>query len=345
MRPALLNPLFAALTSLTGVGPKLETLYAHLLDRNPPKLIDLLFHMPSGAIDRRARPPLRDVIPGTVVTVLVCAVDHRPPPPNRPRAPYRVLTEDDTADLTLTFFNARRDYVEKLLPIGEQRYVSGVAELYDGMLQMVHPDRVVDEAGFAKLPLVEPVYPLTEGVALGNVRRAVDQALEKLPDLPEWQDAAWVSRERLPPFRDALRAMHRPAEPSDVTPDSRAWTRLAYDELLAGQLALALVRGHMREQPGRGSAGEDINRAHILRALPYSLTPSQQRAVDDIVTDIAKPQRMLRLLQGDVGSGKTVVALFATLAAGQNGDAEIGGFGQWRNRREMLSRQNFSRRH
>jgi ATP-dependent DNA helicase RecG len=319
MRPALLNPLFAALTSLSGVGPKLEKLYAHLLERDPPKLIELLFHMPSGAIDRRARPQLRDVIPGTVVTVAVQIVEHRPAPPHRPRAPYRVLAEDDTADITLTFFSARRDYLEKLLPVGETRYVSGTAELYDGMLQMVHPDRVVDEAGFATLPLVEPVYPLTEGLALGNVRRAMDQALEKLPDLPEWQDEAWVSRERLPSFGDALRSLHRPAEPADIAPESRARTRLAYDELLAGQLALALVRAHMREQPGRGSAGEDIKRAQILRALPYSLTPSQQRAVDDIVTDIARPQRMLRLLQGDVGSGKTVVALMAAAAVVEAG--------------------------
>jgi ATP-dependent DNA helicase RecG len=319
MRPALLNPLFAALTSLTGVGPKLEKLYAHLLDRDPPKLIDLLFHMPTGAIDRRARPQLRDVIPGTVVTVAVRIVEHRPTPPHRPRAPYRVLTEDDTADLTLTFFNARRDYLEKLLPPGETRYVSGTAELYDGMLQMVHPDRVVDEAGFASLPLVEPVYPLTEGLALGNVRRAMDQALEKLPGLPEWQDTAWLSREQLPPFHDALRSLHRPSDPSNIAPESRARTRLAYDELLAGQLALALVRAHMREQPGRGSTGEDIRRAQILKALPYSLTLSQQRAVDNILTDIAKPQRMLRLLQGDVGSGKTVVALMAAAAVAEAG--------------------------
>ena len=200
------------------------------------------------------------------------------------------------------------------MPVGELRYVSGTAEFYDGMLQMVHPDRVVDEKGFADLPLVEPVYPLTEGLALGNVRRAMDGALTRLPALPEWQDAAWIARERFPSFADALRALHRPAEPHDIAPESLAWTRLAYDELLAGQLALALLRAHMRRQAGRGSASEGRLRARILKALPYALTHSQQKAVDDIVADLARPQRMLRLLQGDVGSGKTVVALLAAAA-------------------------------
>jgi ATP-dependent DNA helicase RecG len=314
MRPPVLNPLFAALISLPGVGPKLEKLYARLLEREAPRVIDLLLHLPSGIIDRRARPKLRDVQEGQVVTVAVTVLKHRPPPPNRPRAPYRVETEDDTGSLTLTFFHARKDYLENLLPAGETRYISGTAEFYDGMLQMVHPDRVVDEAGFAALPLVEPVYPLTEGLTLGNVRRAMDGALAKLPDLPEWQDETWVSRERFPAFSQALRLLHRPHEPNDVLPENPTWTRLAYDELLAGQLALALVRAHMRRQAGRGSASEGRLRARVLKALPYALTHSQQKAVDDIVTDLARPQRMLRLLQGDVGSGKTVVAL-ATAAA------------------------------
>jgi len=319
MRPAALNPLFASVRSLPGVGPKLEKLYARLLDRDAPRVVDLLFHLPSGVIDRRARPKLRDVQAGHVVTVAVTVDKHRPSPPHRSRAPYRVYTHDDTGDLTLTFFNARRDYLEQLLPVGELRYVSGTAEFYDGMLQMVHPDRVVDETGFAALPLVEPVYPLTEGLALGNVRRAMDGALGRLHELPEWQDESWVARERFPTFATALRHLHRPADPNDIIPESPAWTRLAYDELLAGQLALALVRAHMRRQPGRGTASEGRLRARILKALPYALTHSQQKAVDDIITDLARPQRMLRLLQGDVGSGKTVVALTAAAAVIESG--------------------------
>ena len=320
MRPSLLNPLFAAVTTLSGVGPRLEKLYRRLFGREQvARVVDLLFHLPTGAIDRRARPKLRDVVPDTVVTVAVTVDRHRPSPPHRPRAPYQIYTSDDTGDLILTYFNARKDYLQTLLPVGERRYVSGTVGLYDHMLQMVHPDRVVAEADLAKLPLVEPVYPLTEGVSLNQVRRAVDGALARLPELPEWQDPSWVARERFPPFAAALRTLHRPAEPGDLLPQGSAWSRLAYDEFLAGQLALALVRAHLRRPAGRATSGTGHIRKRLIEALPYSLTPSQTRAVAEIVADLAKPERMLRLLQGDVGSGKTVVALFAATAVIEGG--------------------------
>src|SRR5437016_1568599 len=202
MRPPLLNPLFAAVTALPGVGPKLEKLYARLLGRDDARVIDLLFHLPSAAIDRRARPKLRDAMVDTVVTVAITVDRHRPPPPHRPRAPYQVYTSDETGDLTLTFFNARKDYLQKLLPVGERRYVSGTIELYDGMQQMAHPDRIVTEADLPKLPLVEPVYPLTEGLTLNAVSKAANAALARVPDLPEWQDPGWVARERFPSFAE-----------------------------------------------------------------------------------------------------------------------------------------------
>ncbi|MBX9840664.1 MAG: ATP-dependent DNA helicase RecG [Xanthobacteraceae bacterium] len=313
MRPSRLDPLFAALTTLPGIGPKLGKLYQRLFGREdaPARVLDLLLHLPSSTIDRRSRPDIRDVVPGSVATLAVTVDRHRPPPPNRPRLPYRIETYDDSGTLTVTYFHAKRDYLEQLFPVGELRYVSGTTALYDGMLQMVHPDRVVSEADLEKLPMVEPVYPLTEGLSLNVVRKAVDAALTKIPHLPEWQDDAWLERNGFPAFTDALTALHRPADPAGVLPESAAWSRLAYDEFLAGQLALALVRAHQRTLPGRGSSGEGILRAKVIKALPYALTPSQGRAVDDIVTDLARPQRMVRLLQGDVGSGKTVVALLA----------------------------------
>jgi ATP-dependent DNA helicase RecG len=313
MRPNILNPLFAPLSALSGIGPKLEKLFGRLVGRDsePPRIIDLLFHLPTGFVDRRNQPKLSEVKPDTVATVAVTIERHRPPPPHRPRAPYNIEASDDTNTLTITYFNARKDYLEKLLPVGELRYVSGTATFYDGHLQMLHPDRVVDAEGFASLPLLDPIYPLTEGLGPTQVRKAMDLALARLPVLPEWQDEAWLSRNAYPDFSDALRTIHRPEQPDDITPEGAAWSRLAYDELLASQLALALLRAHMRTRAGRGSAAEGRLRARIIAALPYALTPSQERAVTDIIADLAQPQRMLRLLHGDVGSGKTVVALLA----------------------------------
>jgi ATP-dependent DNA helicase RecG len=339
MRPSVLNPLFAPLPALSGIGPKLEKLFQRLIGREgePPRIVDLLFHMPTGYVDRRNQPKLSAVTPDTVVTVAVTVDRHRPPPPNRPRAPYNIEASDETNTLTITYFNARKDYLEKLLPVGQLRYVSGIATLYDGHLQMLHPDRVVDAAGFAKLPLIDPVYPLTEGLHPNQLRKALELALDRVPDLPEWQDSAWLKRNAFPSFAEALRSVHRPATPSDLEPQSAAWSRLAYDELLAGQLALALLRGHMRKRAGRGSAAEGLLRARMIAALPYSLTPSQERAVADIIADLAQPNRMLRLLHGDVGSGKTVVALLAAATV-----IEAGRQAAFMAPTELLARQHFA---
>ena len=339
MRPAVLNPLFASLSSLPGIGPKLERLYARLLGRDaePARIIDLLLHLPSGFVDRRNQPKLSEVTPDTVVTVAVTIDRHRPPPPHRPRVPYNIEASDDTNTLTITYFNARKDYLQKQFPVGEVRYVSGTATLYDGHLQMVHPDRVVDAEGFQHLPLIDPVYPLTEGLHPNQVRKAIELALERLPALSEWQDRDWLSRNGSPGFAEALRVVHRPASPDDLRPEGAAWSRLAYDELLAGQLALALLRAHMRNRGGRGSAAEGRLRGRIIAALPYALTPSQQRAVTDIVADLAQPQRMLRLLHGDVGSGKTVVALLAAANV-----IEAGRQAAFMAPTEILARQHFA---
>ena len=339
MRPSVLNPLFAPLSALSGIGPRLEQLFGRLLAREGerPRVVDLLFHLPTGFVDRRHQPKLSEVKPDTVVTVAVTIDRHRPPPPNRPRAPYNIDASDDTNTLTITYFNARRDYLQKLLPEGELRYVSGTATLYDGHLQMLHPDRVVDAAGFANLPLIDPVYPLTEGLHPNQLRKAVDLALNRVPALPEWQDAPWLKRNAFPSFADALRRLHRPASPDDLRPEGPAWSRLAYDELLAGQLALALLRAHQRIRAGRGSAAEGRLRERIIAALPYSLTPSQQRAVADIVADLAQPNRMLRLLHGDVGSGKTLVALLAAATV-----IEAGRQAAFMAPTEILARQHFA---
>jgi ATP-dependent DNA helicase RecG len=335
MRPALLNPLFAPVTNLAGVGPKQDRLFRYLLGRDEtPRLVDLLLHLPASVIDRRARPKIRDAVPGTVVTLEVTVDRHRPTPGRNPRAPHLVYASDETGDVVLTYFRAQPGYVEKLLPVGARRYVSGTAQMFDGTLQIVHPDRVVDEAGFAKLSGIDPVYPLTEGLALGSVRRAVAQALQKLPDLPEWISPEVIRRCKFPGIAEALNRVHVPAELTDILPDGPFWSRLAFDELLAGQLALALVRAQLRRPAGDRHAGDGHLRNKIIDALPYALTSSQRQASAAISDDLRQPVRMLRLLQGDVGSGKTVVALLAAAAV-----AEVGKQAALMAPTEILARQ------
>jgi len=320
MRPPLLNPLFAPVTSLSGIGPKQDKLFRYLLDRSEtPRLVDLLFHLPSAVVDRRARPKIRDAVPGTVATLEVTIDRHRAPPRGRSRAPYLVYASDDTGDVILTYFRAFPGQIEKQLPVGSKRYVSGTVQMYDGTLQMVHPDRVIDEKDFASLPLIEPVYPLTEGLALGSLRRAVAQALTKLPELPEWIAPDVLKRTGFPDFSAALNHVHVPADLTDILITSPYWSRLAYDELLAGQLALALVRAQLRRPAGTRNAGDGHLRRKIIDALPYALTKSQQQGLAAIARDLTEPVRMLRLLQGDVGSGKTVVALLAAAAVAETG--------------------------
>ncbi len=335
MRPALLNPLFAPVTSLPGVGPRQDKLLRYLLGRNEtPRLVDLLLHLPVSIIDRRARPKIAEAVPGAVVTLEVTVDRHRPAPPGRSRAPYLVYASDETGDVVLTYFRAQPGYVEKILPVGEKRYVSGTAQMFDGALQIVHPDRVIDEDGFAKLSGLDPVYPLTEGLAIGSLRRAIAQALQKLPALPEWISPEVIRRCSFPPIAEALNRIHVPLDPTDILPDGPYWSRLAFDELLAGQLALALVRAQLRRPAGVRNAGDGHLRHKVIDALPYALTASQQAAAKAIADDLNQPVRMLRLLQGDVGSGKTVVALLAAAAA-----AEVGKQSALMAPTEILARQ------
>ena len=332
MRPALLDPLFAPISSLPGVGPKNAKLFNRLLGRHDgARVIDLLFHLPASVIDRRARPKIRDATPGAVATLHVRVTEHRPPAAGR-KGPLRVLVEDETGDVELVFFLANFDWVRKSLPLGAVRWVSGKLELWDGHLQMVHPDRVMDEEEIARMAAVEPVYGLTEGLYQRTVQKAVQGALAKLPALLEWTPGA------APPFPEALQVAHAPQAPLDAEPTSPARRRLAYDELLAGQLALALLRARMKRAAGRALVAPGRLVDEITAALPYALTGAQARAVGEIRADLASTNRMIRLLQGDVGAGKTVVALLAIAHA-----VEAGGQAALMAPTEILARQHFER--
>jgi ATP-dependent DNA helicase RecG len=334
MRPALLDPFFSPLTALPGVGPKNARLFDRLLGRDA-RVIDLLFHLPAGALDRRSRPKIRDAKLDAIATLHVRVTEHRPPAPGR-KGPYRVLVEDDTGDVELVFFLTNFDWVKAKLPIGATRWVSGKLEMWDGHLQMVHPDRVMDDEELARMAPVEPVYGLTEGLFQRTVQKAAQAALAKTPALPEWIDAP-AMRAGLS-FAEALKQVHAPVSPADVEPTSPARRRLAYDELLAGQIALLMVRARMRVIAGRAQPSEGKLAAKILAALPFAPTGAQARAIEEIRADLEAPKRMIRLLQGDVGAGKTLVALIAMAHV-----VEAGRQAALMAPTEILARQHFER--
>ncbi|MBN8912450.1 MAG: ATP-dependent DNA helicase RecG [Rhizobiales bacterium] len=323
MRPNELSPLFASADVLKGVGPHASTLLKKAL-RLPagvtqPRVIDLLWHLPTGVIDRRAEPTVVAAIPGTIATLKVRILKHKAPPRGNTKAPYKVSTEDETGRLDLVFFRAERSFVERQLPVGEERYVSGRVERYGETLQMAHPDYIVAPEARGDLPLLEPVYPMTAGLSGKVLLKAERQALERVPALAEWQEPAWLKERGWPAFHDALRRLHHPDDAADVSAGSAPLQRLAYDELLANQLALAIVREGFKAQRGRPVKGDGRLRERIVAALPFALTNSQRTALQEIEADMGAPRRMLRLLQGDVGSGKTVVALLAMTAAVEAG--------------------------
>jgi ATP-dependent DNA helicase RecG len=259
-------------------------------------------------------------------------------PPRDRRQPYRVTCSDETSALELTFFHGQADYLNRMLPVGSRRIVSGKIERYRDTLQMSHPDHIVAPEEEAALPLHEPVYALTEGLTLKPLAKAIGGAIEKVPDLPEWDDPAFLRVKGWAPFREALHTAHAPRTEADLSLETPARLRLAYDELLANQLALLLIRRQMRQaKKGRALVGDGRLKAKAIAALPFALTQAQLAAIAEIEADIAAPTRMLRLLQGDVGAGKTVVAFLALLGA-----VEAGAQGAFMAPTELLARQHMA---
>ena len=331
-RPEPLWPIFAGLDTLPGVGPRTEKLLA-ALDIARPR--DLLFTLPQSGVDRRRRDSVQGVDLPAVVTVEVTVGRHHPPA--RRGGAYRVQVEDARTAFQLVFFHARGDWLKQQLPFGARRVVSGRVELYDGMAQMVHPDHILPPEEAGEIPDFEPVYPLTAGLGQRSMARAVAAALARAPDLPEWIDPAQKAQAGWPGWRDAVAAAHAPAAAADLSRTHPARERLAYDEFMAHQLTLALARAHLRRGKGRATVGTGELQARVLAALDFAPTGAQTRALSEIAADMASERRMNRLLQGDVGAGKTLVAFKALLIA-----VEAGGQGVMMAPTEILARQHLA---
>lgn len=316
-----LSALFAPLSVLKGVGPKMLALLGRLLrtDGKPPRVVDLLFHLPTQAIDRGQRIAVAEARAGQMVTVEVIVGAHKFPKGRNNRAPFRVLCFDDSSEITLVYFAADARRLAAQFPIGEKRLVSGQMEEFNGQKQIVHPDYVLPLEQAGRLPVVEPVYGLTEGLYLKNLHKLLYEALPKLASLPEWGNPQLITKNSWPAFVDALATIHRPNVVQDVQPEGAAWSRLAYDEFLASQLALQLHSGKQARHQGRKIEGKGEKLAALLANLPYRLTSAQNRTLKEIHQDMASDKSMLRLLQGDVGSGKTIIAMLAMARAAEAG--------------------------
>lgn len=279
-----------------------------------PIIRDLLFHLPHSVIDRSRTYPLREAPDGVIATFVVTVQEHLPPANKRfSKKPYKIICGNESGEITLVFFHARDDYLNKALPVGLQRVISGKVEHFDYQLQMTHPDIIAPVSQLAEVQKPEPVYPLTAGLTSRRIAKLVDEALAKMPDLPEWQAAPALS------FKQAMTHLHHPETVEALSPDGPACQRLVYDEILAHQLQLALLRRKMQQQAGTVIRGTGELTGALLSSLPYQLTQGQRQVLDEIGQDLASGRRMGRLLQGDVGSGKTIVALMAMLKAAEQG--------------------------
>lgn len=328
-RPEPLFPLFGALDGLPGIGPKTAKLYERMHVTRPR---DLVFTLPFQGIDRALRPTIQGAAFPVTLTVEVEIGAHHPP--RIKGRPYRVMVRDAEVDFQLVFFHARADWLQKHLPSGQHRVVSGKVEVFDSIAQMVHPDHIMTRSEAETLPSFEPVYPLTQGVSQKQMGRAAAAALDRVPKLPEWADSSVVEREEWPSFNAALHQAHHPQSQAELSANHPARRRLAYDEILSHQVTLALARAKARRKKGRETVATGQLSKPALTALPYRPTGAQSRSVSEILGDMAAPIRMNRLLQGDVGSGKTLVAFLAMLAA-----VEAGGQAALMAPTEILARQ------
>jgi len=313
--------LMEPLKTLRGLGPRGEELLTKLLAKplSPPRVVDLLWHLPTGYVDRRLSASIDAACPGAAATLLVLPKRYNAPPKGSSRAPLRVICEDASGTLDIVFFHGDRSAIRRLLPLNEPRIVSGRIEKYGGRFQMVHPDYILSAAGKDRLPSFEPIYPLTLGITQKFLHRVVGEALARVPECPEWLEPELVQSQGWPAFRRALEILHRPQSLAEIAEWQKARERLAFDEIYSAQLAIALVRRGYREVAGRSLIGDGRLSAKMREALPYTLTRSQEQALAEIKADMTAPRRMLRMLQGDVGSGKTVVAALAMATAVEAG--------------------------
>ncbi|MCA0370376.1 MAG: ATP-dependent DNA helicase RecG [Proteobacteria bacterium] len=314
MRPHSLSPLFAPITTLPTVG-KGTALFLGQLDMR--RVGDLLWHKPCGTLTRRYMPHLKLAVHDQVVTVMVHVTGTQVTGVRAARRMRVACVDEVGTPLTLVYFHGADAALERITQLGSDILVSGRLEQFRGAYQMVHPDFVGHKSALEAWVGEEPLYPLTKGITHRRMAGLVQKALERTPDLDEWIPESIMKRYGWDTWRVSIGRLHAPRSQDDLSPQSKTHMRLAFDEFFASQLALMLMRQGVSKKQGRAFCADKAAalRARFLESTPFSLTTDQEGALREIDCDMTAPTPMVRLLQGDVGTGKTLVAFMALLGA------------------------------
>ncbi len=311
MRSNKINPLFSPILSLSGIGPKLDVLFQRLVG---PRLVHLLWHLPYNIIKRKFINNIIEAEINSLITFKVDVIKHKPSYFSS-KAPYKISCLCGDTPVTLVFFYARQPYIKTVLPEGESRFISGKLEYFKNTYQITHPSHIVEIDKLNTLKNIEPVYSLTAGLTHNIYIKTIDKILQKIPDLEEWIDEKIINKYFFNDWKNSLLKSHQPTSKDDLMESNIYRKRLAYDELLAHQLAIAIIRNYNQKTKGI-KFNQNLNLVFkCINNLPFKLTQSQKKAWKEIFEDLTSPHQMIRLLQGDTGSGKTVIALLSLIHA------------------------------
>lgn len=317
-RPEILFPLFGQLTQFTGIGPKIA-INLSKLNINSPR--DLLFTLPHSLLIRNKIETVLDAINNDIIIIEIIVDEHLEN--QQKNRPYKINVSDAKASFQLVFFHARKNWLWDLFPIGEKVLISGKLEYFDGKAQITHPDYVFKPGNEEQIPTLEPIYSLSAGVTQKTLSKATRQALNLLPMINEWISPSIINKFAWPTWVNALKDAHEPKSINHITFDSPNRLRLAYDEMLAHQLTLAIARENYRKSKGIKNIGNKSLSKKVMEFIPFELTNAQKRVIEEIRNDMSQPFRMNRLLQGDVGSGKTLIAFLCMVTAIEAGGQAV----------------------
>ena len=317
MRPKILYKLFSNLETIKGIGPKNAKLIERLCGKY---LLDLILHRPIAYIDRRNSPKIKDLSNNSIVT-LILKVDSHTPSFNK-RMPYKITCSDETGQLNIVYFNLRGPYLKKMFPLGSKKVVSGKVEEFNGIFQMTHPQHIADESNLDSVKKIECVYPLTAGISSKIIQKSINSSLAIIDDLPEWIPNDYLQKNNWTSWKKSIYEMHNPNELKEDKEDIYL-NRLVFDELLSQQLTVRLIKNKISKLKGNTIKPNGSLLESLKNHLSFELTDDQNQAIKEISKDQSSPNKMLRLIQGDVGSGKTVVALHGMIQCAENSKKSI----------------------